>query len=428
MTHRGCALIAALALLPACADDHPGISDPAIVTMERQAPPEWTLDDDLAALAAGPVPGFAGAFLTEEGELVVLLANDGSESAARIFADTAREFHPATRISLRRVKYSFADLRRWTRMIEHDDELMEMLTYLDADERHNRVVFGVADQEQMNVASARLRKLGVPDDAFAVEHHLPAVPEGKHLDDYWDPIAGGVRINIATSSGGDCSLGYAAVRGGVTGYVSASHCSLVEFSNGTDWGVHVQPDTSSIWFLGVENWDEDRTMPVPYHRSSDTHFVNITSGDRFQIGKVVRTGYYGGQFARGSLEQDDVFPWFNIVAKRSVTDGTMVNKVGQNGGWTRGTNAATCVTVAVGYSSGTRNIYCSHKARYYSEGGDSGGPVFWNATAGSTNAEAVGIHFAKDVANSLGIYSPIRMIEREMGAIDVCSPSCPNKL
>lgn len=162
-------------------------------------------------------------------------------------------------------------------------------------------------------------------------------------------------------------------------------------------------------------------------RYSDTEFDVLMDTADWQPGRIVRTEYYGGSSTVGSLYQDTIQPWFRVTAKTSVTDGRHVDKVGRTTGWTHGLVKETCTTALIAYPDKNRYIYCSHRADLYLNGGDSGSPVFASIDYDNSTAKAAGILFGKNTNGDMW-FSPIKMIEDEMGAVDVCDPSCPGAL
>jgi hypothetical protein len=118
----------------------------------------------------------------------------------------------------------------------------------------------------------------------------------------------------------------------------------------------------------------------------------------------------------------DVTGTFTITSQDNTTTsfalGTTVNKVGRTTGWTRGNVTATCVNTNV---SGT-NI--TQLCQTFVEdpgdavvvgGGDSGSNVF-RVTSGN-NVQLVGILWGGNSSGTLFVFSPLKQIRDELGAI-----------
>jgi len=95
------------------------------------------------------------------------------------------------------------------------------VVFTDADENSGRLVIGVMDRDIDGLIRARLRVLGVPTESVDIIAAEPIVPVVT-LRDQARPVVAGVQIRFSSYL---CSLGFNAIRDGITGFVTASHCS-----------------------------------------------------------------------------------------------------------------------------------------------------------------------------------------------------------
>jgi hypothetical protein len=124
--------------------------------------------------------------------------------------------------------------------------------YLDIDERRNRLVFEV-EADAIDGFTVRLqsflRGIRVPFEAVIVEVAEPVEPL-ELLTDRIRPVPAGVQIGTAS---GFCTLGANAVRFGVRGFVTASHCTATQ--GGVEGTVFSQNQPGASNQIGVETVD-----------------------------------------------------------------------------------------------------------------------------------------------------------------------------
>src|SRR5687768_9257216 len=95
------------------------------------------------------------------------------------------------------------------------------VVFTDADERSGRLVIGVLDRGVEGLVRGRLRGLGVVSESVDVVETEPILQIAT-LRDYTRPVIAGVQIRFSQFV---CSVGFNAIRAGVLGFVTASHCS-----------------------------------------------------------------------------------------------------------------------------------------------------------------------------------------------------------
>ena len=359
------------------------------------------------ALAAVRVPGFAGVWV-ERGELLVLLTQPDATSARRARSEVARVLNRPDVIGMpirpEAARWSFRQLKSW-----YDGLLPELLPELvsaDIDERANVLRFAVADPATSPV-STLLARHGVPAAAVVVERAEPQAPTS--LDDPHRPLAGGLRIDFTPAT---CTLGFPASSDGVKGFVTNSHCSLVQgMVDGTEYY-----QTRRITTNGVEGLVARETADPPYGtartRASDAAFATLVDEADYTRGLIARPAVAGTIAWNGT-------DYYHITSKRNPIGGETVYKVGQTTGRTSAPVTTTCgmftqrlVDVA-GIQAGSKYSFtCQGSANYGADFGDSGSPVF--AITAGNDVALVGINWGNSA------FSPITNIESELGVLEVC--------
>ena len=376
------------------------------------AAPAVPYDDALVAVGRS-VPEFAGVWMDADGSLVVSLTRPGEAIAARARDELARRLGrpdlAGAAVRVRPARYAFTDLKAWHDAISSDVLGLSGAVLIDVDERRNVVRVGLTDAAAATpavqaIAAAR----GVPAGALAVEHADPVVTES--LRDPHLPAVGGLEIGWTNSNDGGlyiCTLGFPAIRGGVAGFVTNSHCTSTR--GVVESTVHTQPSIAGQP-IGVEQAD-------PWHfiggacpagrvcRYSDSAFSSMQSAALYDQGFIA-------QPPNGSYAWDGVSK-FRITGEANPVLGEVLTKVGRTTGRSSGSVGATCTTYNVFGSSLT--MLCQGQAAYGSAGGDSGSPVF----AGGGDVTLKGIHWG-----SSGVFSPIGNIQlgSELGSVQTCAP------
>jgi hypothetical protein len=237
----------------------------------------------------------------------------------------------------------------------------------------------------------------------------------QHLRSRRRPLRGGLQINFGNFL---CTLGFIAVRNGVNGYVTNSHCTTTQ--GGVQNTVEHQPSASGTTNrVGIEIADptyfSGSGCPASrVCRRSDSSFIQVPhpSGPSVTIAR--------GTIARPAVNS---FTWngvdiFNITSEGSALVGQAVTKVGRTTGRTAGTVSQTCVNTNVSGTNITQ--LCQTFANYGNAGGDSGSPVFRITTL--PNVVLVGINWGGN--GTISVFSPITQIQQELGALNTCAGSC----
>jgi hypothetical protein len=279
------------------------------------------------------------------------------------------------------------------------------VVYTDADERTGRFVVGVLDKDIEPAVHASANALGVPFQLVDVVETEPIVQVAT-LQEKARPVVGGVQIRFSQYL---CSLSFNAIRNGVSGFVTASHCSNTQGS--TDGTVYYQPmDQVSTDLIGHETADPAffRNGECPRGRKcrySDASFSAADAPGTFTLGGIASTNAPNN----GSLV---ITGQFSIGGEGSAVVGDIVNKVGRTTGWSQGRVTNTCVDTGV---SGTNIVQlCQTFVSAKVGGGDSGSPVFMTS---GTNATLVGTLWGGNSSGTQFVYSPISNIESELGVL-----------
>jgi hypothetical protein len=381
--------------------------------------------DEIYAEMATQIPGFAGMFFDQDGTLQVYMVDHKGETneafmafmedvITRSVGGGERMSHKG--IEFRKAKYDFQELHRWHQQMSPDMLERTDVVFTDIDETTNRIRIGVAKSRGAQAArkdlEEHLSNLGVPSEMVVFSE---AEPIEQHLRSRRRPLRGGLQINF---SGFLCTLGFIAVRNGVNGYVTNSHCTATQ--GGVQGTVYHQPSASGTTNrVGIEIADPTyftgSGCPVGRRcRRSDSAFVQVPHPS----GPSVTT-------ARGTIARPGVnsFTWngvdiFNITSEGSALVGQSVTKVGRTTGRTAGTVSQTCVNTNV--SGSTITQLCQTFANYGNAGGDSGSPVFRITSLPSV--VLVGINWGGN--GTISVFSPITQIQQELGALNTCAGSC----
>lgn len=368
--------------------------------------PVVTLDDRLAAMTSD-IPGFGGLYLDADGRLNVFL-QDAREAAPFRAVDPGVRVHQA--------RFTFDRLHEWRLAARAGVLATDGAVFLDIDETRNRLRIGVDRSAGPGATAAvlgALREAGVPRDAVVIEAADP-IHFVATLRDQIRPVPGGVQIRFSNFL---CTLGFNATRGGVEGFVTASHC--------TDKQGGVNPNKPTLYyqplnqvageFIGTERVDPDyfrNQQGCPRGaqcRFSDSSWAEYDSASLSAGDQIARTTGVNN----GSLEIDANDPSFSVTAKDASGNqlvGTVVNKVGRTTGWTQGPVSGSCVDTGVQGSNIV--LLCQDFADAVVGSGDSGSNVF---RLSGGNAIVVGTLWGSNAAGTLFVYSPYSAVEAELG-------------
>ena len=361
-----------------------------------------TIDDQFARIDS-VVPGFGGLFFDTTDRLTVWLAD--TTKGAQV-ADAIRAALPSARshldrgFAIRKGKYGYGQLLTWYRSLGQAGLGPEVITLTDIQEDKNRIFLGVINSTAIQATRLALESVGVPSDAFAVgvvPRPHPAIGTGPTLMDTVNAIVGGVYI--ASPNLGHCSLGFNVEYNGTMYYATASHCTPnqgvvdstdVWYQPGFDY--KAPPLTSSYLSIGKEVIDKplrsaaaigSRCSMWSYCRMADVALHRYENSSRSQSYAIARTTFFGSPPDTGSKTISTSTPTFPISAEYGAYNlyvGTSyVHKMGAKTGWTWGQVFDTCVNFSIFYNGAWAGQLCQYGARFRTEGGDSGAPVFlWN--------------------------------------------------
>jgi hypothetical protein len=285
------------------------------------------------------------------------------------------------------------------------------VVFTDADETSGRLVVGVMDRGVEGLIRARLAVLGIPSQSVDVIETEPIVPVAT-LRDKVRPVVAGVQIRFSNYL---CTLGFNAIRAGVAGFVTASHCS--DNQGSVDGTNYYQPlNQVSGEFIGTEIADPAYRRNIAscprgrVCRFSDSNFSDGAGGVAFDLGAIAKTTGPNN----GSLE---IAGLFSITGEGAATVGQTANKVGRTTGWTQGRVTRTCVNTGV---SGSNIVllcqdFVENNNAQIVAGGDSGSPVF--RIQSNNSVTLLGNLWGGNSSGTLFVYSPIANIERELGAL-----------
>ena len=417
---RSAMALLAVAALAACTDDSPSgpltpDESPPVRNAEELTPPAdgdlWPGEKEFVQLSE-QIPGFAG-YWYEGNERVVALTDLSQQESARVVMDkVAPRPEAANRKEVQgdggtrfvQAKYDYKMLRAWrdaavNAAFEQDDA-----TFLDLDEVRNRITVGVLSEDAKGPVSQRLARTGVPADAVNFEVSGPVEME-QTLQNFFRPLMGGYQIQ---NTGGTCTLGFITTnpRNGAPAFVTNSHCTS------TYWGFDGVAFGQAQWWQGVgsEVRDPDGFPCFLWGRCRFADAALVQVNVPTAINQIARTTWWGTPGNPGSLTVAN--PPLQVVSHVWFPPwGQMVDKVGRTTGWNYGFVRNTCVLVNVSFS---RRLLCQYFADYWSQGGDSGSPVFiwWGDRVGLT-----GLHWGsfRFLWIRRAIFSPLGGVRFDLG-------------
>jgi hypothetical protein len=402
---------------------------------------------------ADQIPGFGGIFVDDQGDLVVHLTDLRNEAAAKgILASTLarqaasdrRNSKRSAEVVVRQGRFEFRQLAAWRDRMTFSVLDLPGVVLTDLNERRNRLVVGIEDEAARARVEEVLAGLGVPLGAVEIEVRSPFVGDanmvrsssfssfcsGTDLSSCVRPLAGGFALTFYSSGGsrlGGCTLGLVADWNGRRVLVTNSHCSVSEWG-GPDGARYYQPNrfssttTPDTGFIGTEIHDPRGAtcgfLGTSKCRYSDANIVSIGNDIASDVGYIARTNWWGyGRGSVGDVFIDPANPRFRITTTGSSSvQGTLLDKMGAATGWTYGELYESCADVKRDWHI----RLCQGTARYGSNSGDSGAPVFrWNY---DDTVSLFGVHWGSSSDGSLAVYSPIWGLNRDLGTLNVYAP------
>jgi hypothetical protein len=420
-------LLVGLTLALVACDDSPDPTSPEVKSANPQLL-QASQDPNPSQLAvAKAVPGFGGYFLDGAGRPAVYLRDAAQRPAAeQALAGflTDRGF-AASDLRVLQGDFDYAQLDQWYRLVRGGVFSVAGIVLGDVDEGSNRLRFGVVGAGAIAGVRSVLTLAGIPAAAAIVDAR-PAFRTVATLRDRVRPLSGGLQINFFPTPPGVspvtlvCTLGFNAVRFGISSFITNSHCSNVEGGEETPTDYYQNRQAGGAAnFIGVEvddpHWTSQLNLDCPPPlacRYSDAIRAQYAPGTSATLGRIARIDEV-------TTTLDDtthtIAGNFTIKSERAdPVQGETANKVGRTTGWTLGPTTGTCVDVL---ALGTTHIrLCQAIVTALVDGGDSGSPVFFRKGGGS-NVTLLGILWggSTDEANPEFVYSPMSGIERELG-------------
>jgi len=283
------------------------------------------------------------------------------------------------------------------------------VVFTDADETRGRVVVGVLDSDMQGLVRATAARLGVSAEDIDVVETEP-IFQVATLRDFLRPVPAGAQIRFSAYV---CSLGFNATLNGISGFVTASHCS--DRQGSVDGTQYYQPlNQVSGELIGTEIADPPYLRGVSgcpkgrVCRNSDSNFVQATDARDLGFGTIAKTDGVN----TGSLVLDGAF---TINAEGVAGVKTSVNKVGRTTGWGQGLVTRTCTNTGV---SGSNIVllcqtWVENKNAVIVQGGDSGSPVF---SISGGNAILLGNLWGGNSSGTQFVYSPLSGIRADLGS------------
>lgn len=383
---------------------------------------DFTPDREFARAARAEVPGFAGFYLKEDGTPVVRLTDGRHRAAAQRYlaghlaaarrgrragAPTQTQFVPAT--------YDFAQLHEWAEAIVPLMQRNPDVFLVDVDEVHNRVLVGVADAAATAAVRREAARLGVPGEALGLQ--TQARPRVRAtVRDRFTTTVGGIQIAFGNYL---CTLGFNArrVSNNANVYVTNSHCTGTQNAND---GIAIYQNTIAAGNQ-IGNEVADRGLyacvsGVASCRRADAAYISNNGTRTIGQGGIARTAWNTG--GPGGLT---VTGEYDIVARYtgSLPVGTYLDKTGRTSGSTYGVVTNSCVTIGT--------LRCQDVSKVWSEGGDSGSPVFYylgGSGAAENDVQLVGVMWGGPGTDYTTTYSSrLAGIEADLGALtNLCRP------
>jgi len=382
--------------------------------------------DDLFAKVAQQVPAFGSLFFDDKDQLIMYLVEGelGAQAAAvaalrMVFPNDERL---AGSILVLPGKYGFLQLKKW------HDSMIDVLTipgvvFTDIDDGKNQLAVGVETMEIAHEVERLLGKLGVPRGAVSIEKTEPV--EFK-LRQRRRPLVGGLQIQFGWP-GANCTLGFIAIRGGVNGFVTNSHCTHTQGGvENTEYHQPIRP---------INPWDMSNRVGLEI--ADPTYFTGgaCPSGRRCRYSdsafaqsphpsgpSVTLNRGYIARTALGSTQ------WNGTDTYRIVTEseydvrvGDIVNMVGRTSGRKEGRVTNVCTNENVGTNI---TMLCQYRVNVGVLGGDSGAPVFRIINSPAPNDVILyGILWGGDAAGTqYYIFSDMGAVQRldELGSLYTC--------
>lgn len=415
------AVLALLATAACESSDVPVGPEPGGAAANRAAPQGalHTPDDEFARASRAEVPGFAGFYLREDGTPVVRLVDPSQRGAAQRYlaqelvrARRGRHADAPTQPVFLDAAYDFAQLKGWAEALTPLISTRDDVFLVDVDEVENRVMLGVADATATGAVRAEAARLGIP--AAAVHVQTQARPQMRaSLRDRQTTLKGGIQIAFSNYY---CTLGFPATRvsTGASIFVTNAHCTGTQYASD---GIAIHQNVVASGNQ-IGNEVADRGMyacvsGVASCRRADAAYISNNGTRAVGRGLIARTAWATGRNAGTTITGD-----FRIVGRYTGTlpVGTTLDKTGRTSGSTYGNVTNSCVTIG--------ELRCQDISKVWSEGGDSGSPVYvW---VSNNDVQLHGVMWGGPGTDYSTTYSSrLAGIEADLGALsNLCVSGC----
>lgn len=386
-----------------------------------------SIDDQLVRIAR-QVPGFGGMFISADTLYVYLVDTSQLKAAeAAIVSVFGRERIPSRGVKALQAKYDFVELKGW-----HDQQRFATLALpgvisTGVSKSENRLKINVDDENRIARVEQELSRLGVPREMVNIVVSEPIEPHSTHtVQDRQRPLLGGIEI----LGGLGCTLGFLAVRNGVAGFVTVSHCTSKE--GGVENTVFFQPNSDDAADrIGVEIADPvyvgssglvagSKCPSGRTCRYSDSAFIKRDSGTNQSMPAIaadfgaIALPYPSGLGFNGSKALINKKAWLPI-------EGEFVAKVGRTTGYTEGKVIDACEDVNKKGQNVT--LLCQYRVKGIAAPGDSGAPVFeWTSPLccikdAPNSATLYGILWGGPASGGKYAFSPMLNIQLDLGLL-----------
>ncbi len=440
IVRRAGSVVVAFSLLTACEAPPvaPVTPEASLQLQASETYPVFPSERPFVELAR-QVPGFGGFFVEANGDLIAYLTDPAHEEALRPLlqpllqaAIANRGTAAGARIIVRPARYDFLQLRLWRDQLTDPVLSTPGVTFLDLDERENRVVIGIHDSAARSSLERVILAVGVPQEAVVLKTVGQNIRDsGETLRARVRPVIGGLQNNYVTSGGlvptVPCTIGFNADWNGQRVWLTNSHCTENEraVTSSTQYN---QPSWVTDAFIGTEAHDPKGdlcgTLWSKRCRRSDAAILYHSGGAANSLGRIARPigppsfGFYGWP---SSLEIDPNASSFRIINDdEEVSHNWFVEKVGRTTGWTSGQVIYTCVHIP--HQKSDWRFLCQHGANYASGQGDSGSPVFSRVSTQSEEVRLFGIHWGSNNELEVKWFSPMSGVKHDLGSMQTVAP------
>jgi len=355
----------------------PSTSDFRPLVFGAPAPPQMSIEDEFLAIADAN-PGFGGLYVDEAGNPIILNKGEPAnrtlraEAVLRVAARSGA-FSGVSVSGVRAVKYSFLDLAAIRREFRTLVGTTGAQVGLGIDIRSNRIVLRGSSSELKRLEAAAAAA-GLPVDAF--ELVVDSIAQAVSLRGVVRPVTGGLAISFGSDPDSWCSAGLQAWQNDASGnpdpslgrfVLTASHCTD---NTGAVTGVTFGQPHRGHGLHATEVWDSPLfTGPgCPYGATpcqvADVAVLQMSDSVGSTWQRVAKSNTSSPPTYLGQLSLN--------TSVWSAVQGQPVRKVGATSGQRNGTVASTCFDILVA----GRYILCNVEVQGYSNGGDSGGPVY----------------------------------------------------